>query len=142
MSNKSAIWSTERVNTVQQEFENTGVLPQRNPFYMGDIRKRKPRLNFKYTNAELLELAKVKESVIYFGEEHAKVTTEDGIRKVKLRDYQKSVLKQYVYYRHNVYLASRQVGKSMSRADMPTLAIKLLERPLFYAIKNFLYRYM
>lgn len=109
---KSGIWTTERVDECLKEYEKTGVMPKRNPFFMGDVRARKPRLNYSYTKEELLELSKVSESVIYFGENYAKVITDDGLKIVKLRKYQIRVLKQFGYYRHNVWLASRQIGKS------------------------------
>lgn len=111
---KSGIWTTERVNECLKEYEKTGVMPKRNPFFMGDIRSRKPRLNYSYTKEELIELSKISESVIYFGENYAKVITDDGLKIVKLRKYQIRVLKQFGYYRHNVWLASRQVGKCIA----------------------------
>lgn len=111
---KNANWSTERVENVLKEYERTGVLPSPSPFYMGDVRLRKPRINFTYTKEELLELSKIQNDVIYFGEKYAKVTTDEGIRTVKLRKYQIRVLKQFMFYRHNVWLASRQIGKSIS----------------------------
>ena len=102
---KNANWSTERVENVLKEYERTGVLPSPSPFYMGDVRLRKPRINFTYTKEELLELSKIQNDVIYFGEKYARVTTDEGIRVVKLRKYQTRVLKQFMFYRHNVWLS-------------------------------------
>lgn len=111
---ESVLWSTERVEQLIRDYNEKGILPKRNPFYNGDVRQKKPRISYSYTEEELLELAKVQESVLYFSENHAKVTTDDGIRKIKLRPYQTRVLLQLEYYRHNVILASRQIGKSKS----------------------------
>ena len=106
------MWSTERVEKLIQEYNDKGILPKKNPFYNGDVRLRKPRINFSYTEDELLELAKVQDSVLYFSENLAKVKTDDGIKHIKLRPYQTRIIQQLQYYRHNVILASRQIGKS------------------------------
>lgn len=146
---KSGIWTTERVNECLKEYEKTGVMPKRNPFFMGDIRSRKPRLNYSYTKEELIELSKISESVIYFGENYAKVITDDGLKIVKLRKYQIRVLKQFGYYRHNVWLASRQVGKSTSnhtlrlkQGNKETIDIFGIFYNPFYlsSIKSFFYK--
>ena len=107
-----AIWNTALVNKLIEKFNDTGILPKDNPFHQGDIRVRKPRINFEYTKEEIKELAKIADNVLYFGETYAKVTTDDGLKIVKLRKYQIKVLRQFQYYRHNVWLASRQIGKS------------------------------
>lgn len=107
-----AIWNTTLVNKLIEKFNDTGILPKDNPFHQGDIRVRKPRINFEYTKEEIKELAKIADNVLYFGETYAKVTTDDGLKIVKLRKYQIKVLRQFQYYRHNVWLASRQIGKS------------------------------
>lgn len=107
-----AIWNTALVNKLIEKFNDTGILPKDNPFHQGDIRVRKPRINFEYTKEEIKELAKIADNVLYFGETYAKVTTDDGLRIVKLRKYQIKVLRQFQYYRHNIWLASRQIGKS------------------------------
>lgn len=107
-----AIWNTALVNKLIEKFNDTGILPKDNPFHQGDIRVRKPRINFEYTKEEIKELAKIADNVLYFGETYAKVTTDDGLKIVKLRKYQVKVLRQFQYYRHNIWLASRQIGKS------------------------------
>ena len=107
-----AIWNTALVNKLIEKFNDTGILPKDNPFHQGDIRVRKPRINFEYTKEEIKELAKIADNVLYFGETYAKVTTDDGLKIVKLRKYQIKVLRQFQYYRHNIWLASRQIGKS------------------------------
>lgn len=107
-----AIWNTTLVNKLIEKFNDTGILPKDNPFHQGDIRIRKPRINFEYTKEEIKELAKIADNVLYFGETYAKVTTDDGLKIVRLRKYQIKVLRQFQYYRHNIWLASRQIGKS------------------------------
>ena len=111
-----AIWNTLLVNKLIEKFNETGILPKDNPFHQGDIRIRKPRINFEYTKEEIKELAKIADNVLYFGETYAKVTTDDGLKIVRLRKYQIKVLRQFQYYRHNIWLASRQIGKSCDGA--------------------------
>ena len=42
--------------------------------------------------------------------------TDEGLNYITLRDYQTSVLKEYQNHRFNVFLAPRQVGKSITSA--------------------------
>ena len=107
-----AIWNSVSIKNLIDKYNDSGFLPKDNPFHQGDIRVRKPRINFEYTKDEVKELAKIAGNVLYFGETYAKVTTDEGLRIVKLRKYQVNVLRQFQYYRHNIWLASRQIGKS------------------------------
>ena len=107
-----AIWNSVSIKKLIDKYNDSGFLPKDNPFHQGDIRVRKPRINFEYTKDEVKELAKIAGNVLYFGETYAKVTTDEGLRIVKLRKYQIKVLRQFQYYRHNIWLASRQIGKS------------------------------
>jgi hypothetical protein len=50
--------------------------------------------------------------VHYFTEQYCKVKTEDGsVGQIKLREYQKEILDNFVNSRFNILMASRQVGK-------------------------------
>lgn len=110
----AGVWSSKKVEQLIEEYNQTGVMPKNNPFYMGDQELRKPDLAFEYTEEEYLELGKTSKSIIYFGEKFAKVMTDAGITTVRLREYQKKVLLQFERFRFNVYLASRQCGKSVA----------------------------
>lgn len=107
-------WSTKRVAEILKEIEATGVIPRNNPFYERDLDLRAPKLNWEYTNEELIELGKIKKNILYFGETYAKVMTDEGNRVVTLRKYQKNTLLQLQKYRFNVWLASRQIGKCVT----------------------------
>ncbi len=109
-----AKWSTEVIKELLAQVDKTGVMPRDNPFYMGDIQWRKPNLQFSYTKKELLEMAKCQINILHFSEEHCEVMTDEGNRRVKMRDYQKKILLQYKKYRFNVFLASRQIGKCVT----------------------------
>lgn len=106
-----AVWSTERIKKLLADIDATGKVPRDNPFHERDQELRRANISFTYTQEELLELAKIQENIIYYGETYAKVMTDEGIRNVELRPYQRRTLLQFRRFRHNVYLASRQSGK-------------------------------
>ena len=114
MASKNNIWSTKKIDEIVRNYNETGVIPADNPFYMGDMSLRDAKIAFEYTDSELREMAKVADDIIYYGENYAKVMTDAGIRTVKLRDYQIKVLKHFVAFRYTVYLASRQIGKCVT----------------------------
>lgn len=107
-------WSTEEVNRLIKEFNKIGKMPRNNPFYMGDVNKRDANINYFYTVEESKELAKINRDILYFGETYARVMTDEGVRVVKLREYQKKNLLQLKKFRYNVWLASRQIGKCVT----------------------------
>jgi hypothetical protein len=64
------------------------------------------------TEEEQQEYIKCALDVHYFTEKYCKVKTEDGtINNIKLRDYQKEILDNFINNRFNILMASRQVGK-------------------------------
>jgi len=107
-------WSTALVNTILDEYNRTGKMPKNNPFYEGKPEWRDANLNYSYTKAEFVEMAKCQQDILHYAETKCKVMTDDGIRMVKLRPYQQKVLLQYKKYRFNVFLASRQIGKCVT----------------------------
>lgn len=130
------IWSTIRIGELTKEYQKTGVLPKINPFYMGDIRKRKPRLNFEYTKDEVKEMAICNANILHFSETHCNVLTDEGVKKIKMRWYQKRILQQYKYYRFNVVLSSRQSGKSIDGKSVITINESDVEiQRVYYARK-------
>lgn len=105
------IWSTKQVNDLHTALDQ-GYRPKvKLPFYEGKQFLRKGNIVFEYTNEEIAELAKCASDINYFAEKYAVVMTDDGIRKVKLRDYQKRMLRNFQNERFNIVLASRQMGK-------------------------------
>lgn len=140
-----AKWSTKVIDDLLAQVDKTGVMPKDNPFHMGNIEWRKPNLQFSYTKEELLEMAKCQLNILHFAETHCEVMTDEGHRKVRMRDYQKRVLLQYKKYRFNCFLASRQIGKQItttSQINIETIIgdkIYNLRIPLFelyYEIKK------
>jgi hypothetical protein len=114
MKAKSNVWSTKRVENLLKYWEETGSLPKDNPFFDKNPSWRKAGIVFEYTQKEYLEMAKIKENILYYGENYAKVPNKNGESLVKLRPYQIKVLLQFKKFHYNVYLASRQIGKSLS----------------------------
>lgn len=115
---RTSIWTSTKIEALVQEYNLTGSLPapRNHPFYDNNIRKMKDDVLFEYTQAEILELAKCKEDIIYFTEHYCKVLTDGGNRLVKLRQYQRRILLQLKKYNKNILLQSRQSGKSVTTA--------------------------
>jgi hypothetical protein len=71
---------------------------------------RKSGIGFLFTQEELLEYTKCATDIVYFIEKYCKTMTPDGMKTIKLYDFQKEVLKNYKDNRYNIFFTSRQVG--------------------------------
>lgn len=108
------VWSTKKVNDLIIAMDQ-GYRPKVSmPFYEGRQFLRKGNIVFEYTDEEIQEIARCASDIVYFAEKYAVVMTDEGIRKVKLRDYQKEMLRNFQHDRFNVVLASRQMGKTVT----------------------------
>jgi hypothetical protein len=108
------VWSTKIVNDLMVALDK-GYRPQVSmPFYEGKQFLRKGNIVFEYTDAEIQEIAKCANDIVYFAEKYAVVMTDNGIQKVKLREYQKQLLRDFQNNRFNIVLASRQMGKTVT----------------------------
>jgi hypothetical protein len=108
------VWSTKKVADLIVAMDQ-GYRPKISlPFYEGKQFLRKGNIVFEYTDEEIQELARCASDIVYFAEKYAVVMTDEGIRKVKLRDYQKDMLRNFQHERFNVVLASRQMGKTVT----------------------------
>jgi hypothetical protein len=114
---ESNYWSTKKVNELLWRVEEEGLDYKSvdNPFHDGDPEMKRSNLLWEYTPEEILEMQKCAKDVVYFAQ-YCRVMTDDGLMYVKLRDYQESVLREYQSNRFNVFLAPRQVGKSITSA--------------------------
>jgi hypothetical protein len=64
------------------------------------------------TKEEREEYIKCKLSVFYFAQKYCKIKREDGtVGEIKLRDYQKNIIKLFNDNRYSILMASRQTGK-------------------------------
>lgn len=108
------VWSTKSVNDLLLALDK-GYRPKISmPFYEGKQFLRKGNIVFEYTDDEISELAKCAADIVYFAEKYAVVMTDEGIQQVRLRDYQKDMLRDFQHNRFNIVLASRQMGKTVT----------------------------
>jgi hypothetical protein len=109
------IWTTNKVNEQVARMQE-GYEADVSCFYEGDFNFRKAEINFQYTKEEQKELIRCANDVIYFADKYCHAMTDDGIRKINLRDYQKDMLKEFQDNRFIVMLAARQIGKTITSA--------------------------
>lgn len=108
------VWSTKQINDLLLALDQ-GYRPKvKMPFYEGKQYLRKGNIVFEYTDEEIIELARCASDIVYFAEKYAVVMTDEGIQQVKLRDYQKRMLRNFQNERFNIVLASRQMGKTVT----------------------------
>jgi len=108
------VWSTKIINDLTVALDK-GYRPQVSmPFYEGKQFLRRGNIVFEYTEEELKEIAKCANDIVYFAEKYAVVMTDNGIQQVKLREYQKDLLRDFQNNRFNIVLASRQMGKTVT----------------------------
>lgn len=108
------VWSTKQINDLILALDQ-GYRPKiKLPFYEGRQYLRKGNVVFEYTDEEISELARCATDIVYFAEKYAVVMTDNGIQKVKLREYQKRMLRNFQSDRFNIVLASRQMGKTVT----------------------------
>jgi hypothetical protein len=108
------VWSTKQINDLLVAMDQ-GYRPKiKLPFYEGRQFLRKGNIVFEYTDEEITELARCATDIVYFAEKYAVVMTDEGIQQVKLRDYQKTMLRNFQNERFNIVLASRQMGKTVT----------------------------
>ena len=108
------VWSTKQINDLLVAMDQ-GYRPKiKLPFYEGRQFLKKGNIVFEYTDEEIAELARCAADIVYFAEKYAVVMTDNGIQKVKLRDYQIEMLRNFQDERFNIVLASRQMGKTVT----------------------------
>ena len=110
---KNNYWTTARIDAILKDADEKGIdfKDVDNPFHENDPELRMGKINFEYTPEEFIELKKCATDVIYFANTYCNAMTDDGIKKIKLRDYQEQILKQYRDHRFNIFLSPRQSGK-------------------------------
>lgn len=84
-------------------------------FYNGNPSLRGAGHKVAYTIEHLEEFERCKKDIFYFAENYYYILDlDEGQKKIKLRDYQKEMLKSFVKNRHTIVNATRQSGKSTS----------------------------
>ena len=128
---KKVVWNTEKVDKLLKAMEE-GYDPPQHPFFEGDPTYKKANIVFEYNEEEYAELKKCAKDIVHFANHYCQVMTDDGYQKIKLRPYQERVLRSYQDNRWNIFLAPRQVGKTITSSVFLTWYL------LFHFDKNVL----
>lgn len=126
---RRVIWSSTVLDAALTGIEQGKKLVS-NPFYENNTHLLKGDLVFERTDAEIDEWIRCKNNILYFVEKYCKLMTPEGIKNVKLRDYQQRYLHHLMDNRLSIYLACRQCGKTT------TSALFMLHYILFNTDKN------
>jgi hypothetical protein len=111
----SNYWSTQKIQELLRKGEEEGLDYKSvdNPFHEGETDLKRANLLYEYTPEEIVEIQKCAQDSVYFAK-YCQVMTDDGLRNIELRDYQKSILREYQRHRFSILLAPRQIGKSVT----------------------------
>ena len=109
------VWSTAEVQRIIAALDE-GYKVKGTPFYEGNMSYKRANIVFEYTDEEMEHIKRCASDILYFAEHFATVMTDEGLQRIKLRDYQKGMLVSFVENRFNVCLASRQIGKTICSA--------------------------
>ena len=104
---RQMIFTTKLVDEATDKI-NDGIVVKKyqNPWLKSEIGLRRSAVSFKMTADEQSEYVKCALDVHYFTEKYCKVKTEDGsVGSIRLRDYQKEILDNFVNSRFNIYNA-------------------------------------
>jgi hypothetical protein len=112
-SSRGKVWNTKKIDE-QIERINMGMPADYSAFYEGRTDSRQADIVFEYGQEEIEEMARCAADVAYFGEKYCFSMTDEGIRRIKLRDYQNTMLKSFQDNRFSILLASRQIGKTVT----------------------------
>lgn len=113
---RQMVFTSKIVEEMTDKINDGHVLKRfENPWMKGEIGIKRTGITFEMTEEEQMEYIRCSVDIHYFTEKYCKVKTEDGsVGAIKLRDYQKDILENFVNNRFNILLASRQVGKCNS----------------------------
>ena len=121
---KRMIWSSKSLELAFEGLKQGRKLVA-NPFYENNTKLLKGDLVFDRSKEEIEEWLRCKNDIIYFVEKYCKLMTPEGIKHVKLRDYQQKYLKHLMDHRLSIYLACRQCGKCVSLTTKLKLKINM-----------------
>ena len=111
---QSVVWSTKSIETAVDAMKK-GLPLKVNPFIGNNTKLLKPELVFKRTEEEIADYVRCMQDVTYFAEK-CFVMTPEGLKPIKLRDYQFDYLQHLQNNRFSIFLACRQAGKSVVTA--------------------------
>jgi len=108
---KRVIWNTNSLDIALNGLKQGRHLVA-NPFYENNTRLLKGDLVFNRTANEKEEWKKCAKDILYFVEKYCRLMTPEGVKNIKLRDYQKKYLRHLEENTLSVYLACRQCSKT------------------------------
>lgn len=131
---KKIVWDTKKVGDIKEKLEDGAVIKaSESPYHENTIGIRKAGLVFAMSQDEISEYIKCAVDVMYFAQNYCYTKSEDGSHKIiKLREYQKEILKMFKENRFNILMSSRQSGKTICSS------IFVLHFMLFNNTKNVL----
>lgn len=91
---KKQLYTTELINEIRNDMLS-GYEVDTTPFFPYNTDLRAPNVVFKMTDEEYEEYERCYNDAIYFIEKYCKFLTDSGRKVVRLRDYQKELLKLY-----------------------------------------------
>ena len=111
---QSVVWSTKALEKAVDAIKK-GLPLKVNPFIGNNTKLLKPELVFRRTEEEIDDYIKCMNDVIYFASK-CYIKHPDGLKPCILRDYQIEYLRHLQENRFSIFLAVRQVGKSVITA--------------------------
>jgi len=137
------IITTEKVNQIMEKEKHALPLKLHERLWFrgkDNFGIRKQGIKFASTQEEIEEYIKCKLSVYYFAEKYCKIKLEDGsVGQMKLRDYQKDIIKLYTENRFSILMASRQVGKCIDFNTRILCKDELTENTFYISIGRLYY---
>lgn len=109
---KVFVWNTAYINKWEESLKHNVLFNGPSPYINNKLGYRRPDIRFKHTPEEIAEIKKCSEDICYFAEKYCKTMTDDGISNITLRPYQKRILNDLKNHRHNIWVATRQIGKT------------------------------
>jgi hypothetical protein len=88
-----------------------GLPSDTSAFYEGNPELKSANIVFEYSEAEMTDLARCANDVVYFANKFCYSMTDEGVQQITLRPYQENMLEDFQDNRFVVMLASRQIGK-------------------------------
>lgn len=129
------VWSTASLNAAVDALAK-GLPLKANPFCGTNTKLLKPDLVYKRTKEEVEDVIKCMQDPVYFANKCFLMTPE-GLKQVKMRDYQEGYLNHMKNNRFSIMLACRQAGKTVNFCT--NILIKVKNKELVRKFKIYSY---
>lgn len=109
-------WNTKKIEQwIYNSYHNIKNFGP-SPFFEDNFRYRKGDINFEVTEEEYKEIERCMIDIEYFVDKYCYAMTDQGVQKINLYPYQRDSLKCFQNNRYVIYVASRQIGKTIVSA--------------------------